>query len=63
MFGVGYGCRFFIDMYNVYFIKDYIVCGFFGKVIDDFCEDGRLVEKIIYDYVIREKLDCILVMI
>ncbi|XP_045419257.1 mitochondrial mRNA pseudouridine synthase TRUB2 isoform X1 [Lemur catta] len=40
--------------------QDYTVRGLLGKATDDFCEDGRLVEKTTYDHVTREKLDRIL---
>lgn len=61
--GVGHGCRLLTDMYNAHLTKDYTVRGLLGKATDDFCEDGRLVEKTTYDHVTREKLDRILAMI
>nr|XP_012313453.1 probable tRNA pseudouridine synthase 2 isoform X1 [Aotus nancymaae] len=61
--GVGRGCRLLTDMYNAHLTKDYTVRGLLGKATDDFCEDGRLVEKTTYDHVTREKLDRILAMI
>lgn len=50
-------------MYNAHLTKDYTVRGLLGKATDDFCEDGRLVEKTTYDHVTREKLERILAMI
>jgi len=44
-------------------LQDYTVRGLLGKATDDFCEDGRLVEKSTYDHVTREKLDRILALI
>uniref|UniRef100_A0A2K5QZG9 Pseudouridine synthase II N-terminal domain-containing protein n=1 Tax=Cebus imitator TaxID=2715852 RepID=A0A2K5QZG9_CEBIM len=61
--GVGRGCRLLTDMYNAHLTKDYTVRGLLGKATDDFCEDGRLVEKTTYDHVTREKLDRILAVI
>nr|XP_054100213.1 pseudouridylate synthase TRUB2, mitochondrial isoform X2 [Callithrix jacchus] len=61
--GVGHGCRLLTDMYNAHLTKEYTVRGLLGKATDDFCEDGRLVEKTTYDHVTREKLDRILAMI
>ncbi|XP_037706920.1 mitochondrial mRNA pseudouridine synthase TRUB2 [Choloepus didactylus] len=58
--GVGHGCRLLTDMYDAHLTKDYTVRGLLGKATDDFCEDGRLVEKTTYDHVTREKLDRIL---
>ncbi|XP_010349593.1 pseudouridylate synthase TRUB2, mitochondrial isoform X2 [Saimiri boliviensis] len=60
---VGRGCRLLTDMYNAHLTKDYTVRGLLGKATDDFCEDGRLVEKTTYDHVTREKLDRILAVI
>ncbi|KAB1280573.1 Mitochondrial mRNA pseudouridine synthase TRUB2 [Camelus dromedarius] len=50
-------------MYNAHLTKEYTVRGLLGKATDDFCEDGRLVEKTTYDHVTREKLDRILALI
>ncbi|KAM7093041.1 pseudouridylate synthase TRUB2, mitochondrial isoform 2-T2 [Molossus nigricans] len=61
--GVGHGCSLLTDMYNAHLTKDYTVRGLLGKATDDFCEDGRLVEKTTYDHVTREKLDRILALI
>ncbi|XP_039717378.1 pseudouridylate synthase TRUB2, mitochondrial isoform X2 [Pteropus medius] len=61
--GVGHGRRLLTDMYNAHLTKDYTVRGLLGKATDDFCEDGRLVEKTTYDHVTREKLDRILAVI
>ncbi|XP_017911359.1 PREDICTED: probable tRNA pseudouridine synthase 2 isoform X2 [Capra hircus] len=61
--GVGHGCGLLTDMYNAHLTKDYAVRGLLGKATDDFCEDGRLVEKTTYDHVTREKLDRILAVI
>lgn len=61
--GVGHGCRLLTDMYDAHLTKDYTVRGLLGKATDDFCEDGRLVEKTTYDHVSREKLDRILAVI
>uniref|UniRef100_A0A673U2D8 TruB pseudouridine synthase family member 2 n=1 Tax=Suricata suricatta TaxID=37032 RepID=A0A673U2D8_SURSU len=61
--GVGHGCSLLTDMYNAHLTKDYTVRGLLGKATDDFCEDGRLVEKSTYDHVTREKLDRILAVI
>ncbi|XP_057580143.1 pseudouridylate synthase TRUB2, mitochondrial isoform X2 [Hippopotamus amphibius kiboko] len=61
--GVGHGRRLLTDMYNAHLTKDYTVRGLLGKATDDFCEDGRLVEKTTYDHVTREKLDRILALI
>ncbi|XP_033048333.1 mitochondrial mRNA pseudouridine synthase TRUB2 isoform X2 [Trachypithecus francoisi] len=61
--GVGHGCRLLTHMYDAHLTKDYTVRGLLGKATDDFCEDGRLVEKTTYDHVTREKLDRILAMI
>nr|XP_045014727.1 mitochondrial mRNA pseudouridine synthase TRUB2 isoform X2 [Jaculus jaculus] len=61
--GVGHGCRLLTDMYDAHFTKDYMVRGLLGKATDNFCEDGRLVEKTTYDHVSREKLDRILAVI
>ncbi|XP_069436170.1 pseudouridylate synthase TRUB2, mitochondrial isoform X2 [Ovis canadensis] len=61
--GVGHGCGLLTDMYNAHLTKDYTVRGLLGKATDDFCEDGRLVEKTTYDHVTREKLDRILAVI
>ncbi|XP_021569376.1 probable tRNA pseudouridine synthase 2 isoform X3 [Carlito syrichta] len=61
--GVGRGRRLLTDMYDAHLTKDYTVRGLLGKATDDFCEDGRLVEKTTYDHVTREKLDRILAMI
>ncbi|MBZ3889539.1 putative tRNA pseudouridine synthase 2 [Sciurus carolinensis] len=61
--GVGHGRRLLTDMYNAHLTKDYTVRGLLGKATDDFCEDGRLVEKTTYDHVTREKLDQILAVI
>ncbi|XP_070452846.1 pseudouridylate synthase TRUB2, mitochondrial isoform X2 [Equus przewalskii] len=61
--GVGRGRRLLTDMYNAHLTKDYTVRGLLGKATDDFCEDGRLVEKTTYDHVTREKLDRILALI
>uniref|UniRef100_A0A9L0J9B5 TruB pseudouridine synthase family member 2 n=1 Tax=Equus asinus TaxID=9793 RepID=A0A9L0J9B5_EQUAS len=47
--GVGRGRRLLTDMYNAHLTKDYTVRGLLGKATDDFCEDGRLVEKTTYD--------------
>uniref|UniRef100_A0A673TPY3 TruB pseudouridine synthase family member 2 n=1 Tax=Suricata suricatta TaxID=37032 RepID=A0A673TPY3_SURSU len=46
--GVGHGCSLLTDMYNAHLTKDYTVRGLLGKATDDFCEDGRLVEKSTY---------------
>ncbi|XP_060056266.1 pseudouridylate synthase TRUB2, mitochondrial isoform X2 [Erinaceus europaeus] len=61
--GVGHGRRLLTDMYNAHLTKDYTVRGLLGKAADDFCEDGKLVEKSTYDHVTREKLDRILALI
>ncbi|KAM5330831.1 pseudouridylate synthase TRUB2, mitochondrial isoform 1-T1 [Glossophaga mutica] len=61
--GVGRGRSLLTDMYNAHLTKDYTVRGLLGKATDDFCEDGRLVEKTTYDHVSREKLDRILALI
>ncbi|XP_037364038.1 pseudouridylate synthase TRUB2, mitochondrial-like [Talpa occidentalis] len=61
--GVGRGRRLLTDMYNAHLTKDYTVRGLLGKATDDFCEDGRLLEKTTYDHVTREKLDRILALI
>ncbi|XP_066896721.1 pseudouridylate synthase TRUB2, mitochondrial isoform X2 [Kogia breviceps] len=61
--GVGRGRRLLTDMYNAHLTKDYTVHGLLGKATDDFCEDGRLVEKTTYDHVTREKLERILALI
>ncbi|XP_025768095.1 mitochondrial mRNA pseudouridine synthase TRUB2 [Puma concolor] len=61
--GVGHGRSLLTDMYNAHLTKDYTVRGLLGKATDDFCEDGRLVEKSTYDHVTREKLDRILALI
>ncbi|XP_065735259.1 pseudouridylate synthase TRUB2, mitochondrial isoform X2 [Phocoena phocoena] len=61
--GVGRGRRLLTDMYNAHLTKDYTVHGLLGKATDDFCEDGRLVEKTTYDHVTREKLERILSLI
>lgn len=61
--GVGRGRSLLTDMYNAHLTKDYTVRGLLGKATDDFCEDGRLVEKTTYDHVTREKLDRILALI
>ncbi|XP_042537017.1 mitochondrial mRNA pseudouridine synthase TRUB2 [Dipodomys spectabilis] len=61
--GVGHGRRLLMDMYDAHLTKDYTVRGLLGKATDDFCEDGRLVEKTTYDHVTREKLDRILAVI
>lgn len=42
---------------------DYTVRGLLGKATDNFCEDGRLIEKTTYDHVTRERLDRILAVI
>ncbi|XP_025117533.1 mitochondrial mRNA pseudouridine synthase TRUB2 isoform X3 [Bubalus bubalis] len=46
--GVGHGRGLLTDMYNAHLTKDYTVRGLLGKATDDFCEDGRLVEKTTY---------------
>ncbi|XP_059956714.1 pseudouridylate synthase TRUB2, mitochondrial [Mesoplodon densirostris] len=61
--GVGRGRRLLTDLYNAHLTKDYTVHGLLGKATDDFCEDGRLVEKTTYDHVTREKLERILALI
>lgn len=61
--GVGRGCRLLTAMYNAHLTKDYTVRGLLGKATDDFCENGRLVEKSTFDHVTREKLDRILTVI
>ncbi|XP_007194653.1 pseudouridylate synthase TRUB2, mitochondrial isoform X2 [Balaenoptera acutorostrata] len=61
--GVGRGRSLLTDMYNAHLTKDYTVHGLLGKATDDFCEDGRLVEKTTYDHVTREKLERILALI
>ncbi|XP_047556137.1 pseudouridylate synthase TRUB2, mitochondrial [Lutra lutra] len=61
--GVGHGCRLLTSMYNAHLTKDYTVRGLLGKATDDFCDEGRLVEKSTYDHVTREKLDRILALI
>ncbi|XP_008577433.1 PREDICTED: probable tRNA pseudouridine synthase 2 isoform X2 [Galeopterus variegatus] len=61
--GVGHGRSLLTDMYDAHLTKDYTVRGLLGKATDDFCEDGRLVEKTTYDHVTREKLDRILAVI
>ncbi|XP_051022512.1 pseudouridylate synthase TRUB2, mitochondrial isoform X2 [Acomys russatus] len=42
---------------------DYTVRGLLGRATDNFCEDGRLVEKTTYDHVTREMLDRVLAVI
>ncbi|XP_054440284.1 pseudouridylate synthase TRUB2, mitochondrial [Pteronotus mesoamericanus] len=61
--GVGHGRSLLTDMYNAHLTKDYTVRGLLGKATDDFCEDGRLVEKTTYDHVTREQLDRVLALI
>ncbi|XP_006182013.1 mitochondrial mRNA pseudouridine synthase TRUB2 [Camelus ferus] len=61
--GMGHGRKLLTDMYNAHLTKEYTVRGLLGKATDDFCEDGRLVEKTTYDHVTREKLDRILALI
>ncbi|XP_004453078.1 pseudouridylate synthase TRUB2, mitochondrial isoform X1 [Dasypus novemcinctus] len=61
--GVGRGCSLLTNMYDAHLTKDYTVRGLLGKATDDFCENGRLVEKTTYDHVTREKLDRILTVI
>ncbi|KAB1280572.1 Mitochondrial mRNA pseudouridine synthase TRUB2 [Camelus dromedarius] len=75
--GVGHGRKLLTDMYNAHLTKEYTVRGLLGKATDDFCEDGRLVEKTTYGeiaqepsmggrgcyHVTREKLDRILALI
>ncbi|XP_022357000.1 probable tRNA pseudouridine synthase 2 isoform X3 [Enhydra lutris kenyoni] len=61
--GVGHGRRLLTSMYNAHLTKDYTVRGLLGKATDDFCDEGRLVEKSTYDHVTREKLDRILALI
>ncbi|KAM6217429.1 pseudouridylate synthase TRUB2, mitochondrial-like [Rhynchocyon petersi] len=61
--GVGHGRRLLTDMYHAHLTKDYTVRGLLGRATDDFCEDGRLLEKTTYDHVSREKLDRILAVI
>ncbi|XP_053417473.1 pseudouridylate synthase TRUB2, mitochondrial [Nycticebus coucang] len=63
VFGVGQGCSLLTSIYEAHLTKDYTVRGLLGKATDDFCEDGRLVEKTTYDHVTREKLDRILAVI
>lgn len=60
---VGHGCRLLTDVYDAHFTKDYTVRGLLGKATDNFCEDGRLVEKTTYDHVTREMLERILAVI
>ncbi|XP_006835045.1 PREDICTED: probable tRNA pseudouridine synthase 2 [Chrysochloris asiatica] len=61
--GVGHGCRLLSDMYDAHLTKDYTLRGILGRATEDFCENGRLLEKTTYDHVTREKLDRILAMI
>uniref|UniRef100_A0A8C8TX82 TruB pseudouridine (psi) synthase family member 2 n=1 Tax=Peromyscus maniculatus bairdii TaxID=230844 RepID=A0A8C8TX82_PERMB len=60
---VGHGCRLLTDMYEAHLTKDYTVRGLLGRATDNFCEDGRLIEKTTYDHVTRELLDRILAII
>ncbi|XP_059115919.1 pseudouridylate synthase TRUB2, mitochondrial [Peromyscus eremicus] len=60
---VGHGCRLLTDMYDAHLTKDYTVRGLLGRATDNFCEDGRLIEKTTYDHVTRELLDRILAII
>ncbi|XP_028612844.1 mitochondrial mRNA pseudouridine synthase TRUB2 [Grammomys surdaster] len=60
---VGHGRSLLTDMYDAHLTKDYTVRGLLGKATDNFCEDGRLIEKSTYDHVTRERLDRILAMI
>ncbi|GAB1286164.1 Mitochondrial mRNA pseudouridine synthase Trub2 [Apodemus speciosus] len=69
---VGHGRRLLTDVYDAHLTKDYTVRGLLGKATDNFCEDGRLIEKTTYgkrclasccDHVTRERLDRILAMI
>ncbi|KAL6042161.1 hypothetical protein STEG23_001861, partial [Scotinomys teguina] len=60
---VGHGRRLLTDMYDAHLTKDYTVRGLLGKATDNFCEDGRLIEKTAYDHVTRELLDRILAVI
>ncbi|XP_005085525.1 mitochondrial mRNA pseudouridine synthase TRUB2 [Mesocricetus auratus] len=60
---VGHGRRLLTDVYDAHLTKDYTVRGLLGKATDNFCEDGRLIEKTTYDHVTRELLDRILAII
>ncbi|XP_038192739.1 mitochondrial mRNA pseudouridine synthase TRUB2 [Arvicola amphibius] len=60
---VGHGCRLLTNMYDAHLTKAYTVRGCLGKATDNFCEDGRLIEKTTYDHVTREQLDRILAVI
>ncbi|KAM7330797.1 hypothetical protein ACRRTK_009986 [Alexandromys fortis] len=60
---MGHGCRLFTNMYDAHLTKAYTVRGHLGKATDNFCEDGRLIEKTTYDHVTREHLDRILAVI
>ncbi|XP_031225457.1 mitochondrial mRNA pseudouridine synthase TRUB2 isoform X1 [Mastomys coucha] len=60
---VGHGCSLLTEIYDAHLTKDYTVRGLLGKATDNFCEDGRLVEKTTYDHVTRERLDRILAVI
>ncbi|XP_021049895.1 mitochondrial mRNA pseudouridine synthase TRUB2 [Mus pahari] len=60
---VGHGRSLLTDMYDAHLTKDYTVRGLLGKATDNFCEDGRLIEKTTYDHVTRERLDRILAVI
>lgn len=60
---VGHGCRLLTNMYDAHLTKAYTVRGHLGKATDNFCEDGRLIEKTTYDHVTREHLDRILAVI
>ncbi|CAO2598393.1 Pseudouridylate synthase TRUB2, mitochondrial [Lemmus lemmus] len=60
---VGHGCRLLTNMYDAHLTKAYTVRGHLGKATDNFCEDGRLIEKTTYDHVTREQLDRILAII
>ncbi|XP_052037984.1 pseudouridylate synthase TRUB2, mitochondrial [Apodemus sylvaticus] len=60
---VGHGRSLLTDISDAHLTKDYTVRGLLGKATDNFCEDGRLIEKTTYDHVTRERLDRILAMI
>lgn len=60
---VGHGCRLLTNLYDAHLTKAYTVRGHLGKATDNFCEDGRLIEKTTYDHVTREQLDRILAII
>uniref|UniRef100_H0WMX1 Pseudouridine synthase II N-terminal domain-containing protein n=1 Tax=Otolemur garnettii TaxID=30611 RepID=H0WMX1_OTOGA len=58
VFGVGRGCGLLTSMYEAHLTKDYTVRGLLGKATDDFCEDGRLVEKTTYGEIPDPCISC-----